>query len=111
MLQSDAKIRESLAVLDFVGAPKKQKNKQSNQISKNLIKMFTVCITEGYFAYGEDTHTLCLTSELVDLRVGYAKWIRRTEFAEPHLRSSVNMMHAVASYLWRVIEVVITRRS
>ena len=45
------------------------------------------------------------------LRVGYAKWIRRTEFAEPHLRSSVNMMHAVASYLRRVIEVVITRRS
>ena len=26
----------------------------------------------GVFAYGEDTHTLRLTSELVDLRVGYA---------------------------------------
>ena len=38
--------------------------------------MFTVCITEGYFAYGEDTHTLRLTSELVDLRVGYAKRIQ-----------------------------------
>ena len=34
--------------------------------------MFTVCITECYFAYGEDTHTLRLTSELVDLRVGIA---------------------------------------
>ncbi|MBO5305949.1 MAG: hypothetical protein J6B12_04215 [Clostridia bacterium] len=32
---------------------------------------------ESYLAYGEDTHTLRLTSELVDLRVGYAKWIRR----------------------------------
>ena len=73
--------------------------------------MLTVCITESYFAFGEDPHILRLTSELVDLRVGYAKWIRRTEFAEPPLRSSVNMMHAVASYLRRVIEVVITRRS
>ena len=68
-------------------------------------------ITESYLALGEDTHTLRLTSKLVDLRVGYAKWIHRTRFAEPHLRSSVNMMHAVASYLRRVIEVVITRRS
>ena len=51
------------------------------------------------------------TSKLIELRVGYTKWIRRTEFAEPHLRSSVNMMHAVASYLRRDIEVVITRRS
>ena len=73
--------------------------------------MFTVCITEGYFAYGEDTHTLRLTSELVDLRVGYSKWIRRAKLAESHLLSSVNMMHAVASYLRRVIEAVITRRS
>ena len=73
--------------------------------------MFTVCIKECYFAFGEDTHTLRLTSKLADLRVGYAKWIRRTKFAEPHLISSVNMMHAVASYLRRVIEVVITRRS
>ena len=32
----------------------------------------------GYLAFGEDTRTLRLTSELVDLRVGYAKWIRRT---------------------------------
>ena len=54
--------------------------------------MYTVCITEchpaavgrleasvrmdGYFACGEDTHTLRLTSELVDLQVGYAKRIR-----------------------------------
>ena len=38
VLQSDTKTREPLAIPDFVGAPKKQKNKQSNQISKNLIK-------------------------------------------------------------------------
>ena len=31
---------------------------------------------ERYLAYGEDIHTLRLTSELVDLRVGYAKWIQ-----------------------------------
>ena len=34
-----------------------------------------------------------------------------SKLAEPHLQSSVNMMHAVASYLRRDIEVVITRRS
>ena len=34
--------------------------------------MLTVCITQSYLALGEDTHTLRLTSELVDLRVGYA---------------------------------------
>ena len=73
--------------------------------------MFTVCITEGYLAFSENIHTLRLTSKLVDLRVGYAKWIRRTRFAEPPLRRSVNMMHAVASYSRRDIEVVITRRS
>ena len=27
---------------------------------------------ESYLAFGENTHTLRLTSELVDLRVGYA---------------------------------------
>ena len=58
--------------------------------------MFTVCITERNFGYGEVT--LRLTSELVDLRVGYAKWIRRTEFAEPHLRSSVNMMQYICFF-------------
>ena len=31
---------------------------------------------EAYFAYGEDVRALRLTSELVDLRVGYAKRIR-----------------------------------
>ena len=56
---------------------------------------------------GEYTRTLRLTSELVDLRVGYAKRIRRAKLAEPQLRSSVNMMHAVASYLRRGIEAVI----
>ena len=65
----------------------------------------------GYFAFGEDTHTLRLASKLADLRAGYAKRIRRTEFVEPPLLNSVNMMHTVASCLRRVIEAVITRRS
>ena len=29
-----------------------------------------------YLAYGENTHTLRLISELVDLRAGYAKWFQ-----------------------------------
>ena len=58
--------------------------------------MFTVCIMECYFAPGEDAHTLRLTSELVGLRVEYAKRIRRTQFAEPPLFNSADMMHAVA---------------
>ena len=70
-------------------------------------KICTVCITEHYFARGEDP-PLRLTSKLVDLRVGYAKWIRRASSPSRIERSSVNMMHAVASYLRRVIEVVIT---
>ena len=66
--------------------------------------MLTVCIMESYLALGEDTHTLRLTSELVDLRVGYAKWIRRTKFAEPHLRSSINMMQTVAAYKTKYVQ-------
>ena len=38
-----------------------------------------------YLAHGENTHTLRLTSELVDLRVGYAQWIRRAKLIEPLL--------------------------
>ena len=38
--------------------------------------MYTVRIIKSYFAFGEYIHTLCLTSELVDLRVGYAKRIQ-----------------------------------
>ena len=40
---------------------------------------------ERYLAFSENIPTLRLTSELVDLRVGYAKWIRRATLAEPHL--------------------------
>ena len=43
---------------------------------------------ESYLAYGENTHTLRLTSKLVDLRVGYAKWIRRAKLVEPRLLGS-----------------------
>ena len=38
--------------------------------------MYTVRIIKRYFAYGEYIRTLRLTSELVDLRVGYAKRIQ-----------------------------------
>ena len=38
--------------------------------------MYTVRIIKSYFAYGEYIRTLRLTSELVDLRVGYAKRIQ-----------------------------------
>ena len=41
-----------------------------------VIKNVYSCITERYFTYGEYTHTLRLTSKLVDLRVGYAKRIQ-----------------------------------
>ena len=40
------------------------------------LKMYTVRIIKRYFAFGEYIHTLRLTSELVDLRVGYAKRIQ-----------------------------------
>ena len=39
---------------------------------------------QRYFAFGEYTHPLRLTSELVDLRVGYAQWFRQVLLAEPH---------------------------
>ena len=38
--------------------------------------MYTVRIIKRYFAFGEYIRTLRLTSELVDLRVGYAKRIQ-----------------------------------
>ena len=54
------------------------------------------------------SRTLRLTSKLVDLRVGYTKWIRTTSCPSRISSSSVNMMHTCASYLRRDIEVVIT---
>ena len=63
----------------------------------------------GIFSLGEYIRTLRLTSELVDLRVGYAKRIQRATLIEPLLTGlCINMMHAVASYLCRGIEAVIT---
>ena len=62
-----------------------------------IFEYVAVCIMERYFAFGEDTHTLRLTSELVDLRVGYAQWIRTTSCPSRFLSSSIIMMHAVAS--------------
>ena len=70
--------------------------------------MCTVCIKERYIAYGEDTHTLRLTSALVDLRVGYAKWIQWASSLSRIESSSIIVMHTCASQLWRDIEVVIT---
>ena len=40
------------------------------------IKYVQYASTDGYLASGENTHALRLTSELVDLRAGYAKRIR-----------------------------------
>ena len=41
----------------------------------------------------------------------YAKWFRRAAHAEPHLKKLHKYDARCASYLWRNIEVVITRRS
>ena len=63
---------------------------------------------ERYLAFGEDSLTLRLVSKLPDLRVANAKWIRTTSCPSRIEWGFINMMHAVASYLWRDIEVVIT---
>ena len=63
---------------------------------------------ESYLAFGENSLTLRLVSKLPDLRVANAKWIRTTSCPSRIEWGSINMMHAVASYLWRDIEVVIT---
>ena len=47
-------------------------------------KKYVQYASRRYLACGENTHTLRLTSKLVDLRAGYAKWIRRAKLAEPH---------------------------
>ena len=44
--------------------------------------------------YGEDTHALRLTSELVDLRAGYSKRIRRASSSSRSLKLH-DMMHIV----------------
>ena len=66
-----------------------------------------------YFAYGEDTHTLRLTSELVDLRVGYAKWIRRAKLIEPFLARALQkydatLLHRKTKYVRHVSSRVIS---
>ena len=62
----------------------------------NEVRKRTVCIEQSYFAHGEDPRALRLTSELVDLRAGHAKWIRR---ANAHRAASQRVciitMHAV----------------
>ena len=59
---------------------------------------------ESYLAYGENTHTLRLTSELVDLRVGYEKWIRTTSCPS----HSISAPYEIENFIRRDIEVVIT---
>ena len=59
---------------------------------------------ESYLAYGENTHTLRLTSKLVDLRVGYAKWIRTTSCPS----QSISAPYEIENFIRRDIEVVIT---
>ena len=73
--------------------------------------MFTACITEGHFALGEYTHALRPTSKLADLRAGYAKWIRRAEARRAASQKLRTYDARCASYVRRVIEAVITRRS
>ena len=41
-----------------------------------MMRMYTVCIAERYFTFGEYIHILRLTRELVDLQAGYAKRVR-----------------------------------
>ena len=41
-----------------------------------MAQMYTVCILQSYFALGEYTLPLRLTSKLVDLRAGNAKRIQ-----------------------------------
>ena len=45
---------------------------------RRMVRIHFLCAKKkaegGVFTYGEDTHTLRLTSELVDLRVGYAAY-------------------------------------
>ncbi len=65
---------------------------------------------EGYFSYGEDTYTSHESASYSFFGVVY-EVDSTSKLAEPHLQGSVNMMHAVASYLRRDIEAVITRRS
>ena len=62
----------------------------------------TVCINGIVRLRRRYPHS-ALDSELVDLRVGYAKWIRRASSPSLISTSSVNMMHAVASYSRRDI--------
>ena len=52
---------------------------------RRLNQICTECILERYLACGEDTHALRLTSKLVDLRAGYAKWIQWAKLIEPRL--------------------------
>ena len=59
---------------------------------------------ESYLAYGENTHTLRLTSELVDLRVGYEKWIWTTSCPS----QSISAPYEIENFIRRDIEVVIT---
>ena len=71
------------------------------------MKMYSMHQT-GYFAYGEDTHTLRKPQQACRSPSGVCEVDSMSKLIEPHLQSSVNMMHAVASYLRRDIEVVVT---
>ena len=59
---------------------------------------------ESYLAHGENSHILRLTSELVDLRMWYAKWIRRTGSSS----RSTSAPYEIENFIRRDIEVVIT---
>jgi len=68
--------------------------------------MQTVCITEVCLAVGENTRTLRLTSELVDLRVGIAMADSTNK-----VRRATALKLRTHKFIWRYIEAVITRLS
>ena len=93
---------QSLETLHFFGILSADFSEVGRQFS---IKIPTIRFhMESYLAYGENTHTLRLTSELVDLRVGYAKWIRTTSCPS----QSISAPYEIENFIRRDIEVVIT---
>ena len=62
--------------IGFANEPRAKGCQAISQKAPATIKYVNSMHPTGYFAYGEDSLTLCLTSKLVDLRVGYAKRIQ-----------------------------------
>ena len=66
--------------------------------------MEITAVNDQVFAYGEDSHTLRLASELADLRVGNVNWIfakAKRSVQRRHLQERKKQPVWVASFLWR----------